>query len=73
MKLINPFRTRKLLIVSTYDTKHIEIPFFGKMRVDSIPNEEFIRTSTYEVVIIDEVIRRNNRVKSNSNERGQTK
>jgi hypothetical protein len=65
----NPFKTRKILLVSPHRVIQIEIPFLGKIRfIRKIAFTEFIETGNikgqvYEGIIVDEAVK----MKKNSN------
>ena len=52
----NPFKTRKILIISPKRAIEIEIPFIGKIRY-AVKKEGGIRGQLYDSLIADESIK----------------
>ena len=54
--MINPFKTRKILIINPFRTITIKIPFIGKIQYLIKKETDSIRGEVYNGVIIDEVV-----------------
>jgi len=54
--MINPFKTRKILIINPFRIITIKIPFIGKIQYLIKKETDSIRGEVYNGVIIDEVV-----------------
>ena len=61
MKIQNPFKTKKILLISPDRNIKIQIPFIGRIKV-TIDKSSFIETGSlkgnkYHLIIVDEILK----------------